>query len=60
MNWKIAVGGLVAMLALLGAMAASDVVWGFTGGTIYIKVPKAELENVEMYGDTYQNTEGSI
>ncbi|MEM2672167.1 MAG: hypothetical protein QXF20_01045 [Candidatus Hadarchaeales archaeon] len=60
MNWKIAVGGLVAMLALLGAMAASDVVWGFTGGTIYIKVPKAELENVEMYGDTYQNTEGPI
>lgn len=59
MNWKIAVGGLVATMALLGAMAASDVVWGFTGGTIYIRIPKAALENVEMYGDTYQSSGSS-
>ncbi|MEM1744869.1 MAG: hypothetical protein QXJ01_07415, partial [Candidatus Nezhaarchaeales archaeon] len=58
MNWKITVGGLAAVVALLLAMSVAQVVWGavlyaheiFWNWTIDITIPKAELTNVVMYG----------
>ncbi|MEM1823694.1 MAG: hypothetical protein QXR33_00690 [Candidatus Nezhaarchaeales archaeon] len=56
MNWKITVGGLAAVVALLLAMSVAQVVWGAVlyahaiYETIDITIPKAELTNVVMYG----------
>jgi len=53
MSWKIAALGLASVVALLGAFSLSNVVMGFTGGTIHVSVPKALLSNVKMYGGNY-------
>ncbi|MEM1789745.1 MAG: hypothetical protein QXZ45_06910 [Candidatus Nezhaarchaeales archaeon] len=58
MNWKITVGGLAAVVALLLAMSVAQVVWGavlyaheiFWNWTIDITIPEANLTNVTMYG----------
>jgi hypothetical protein len=55
MNWKIATLGLGSVMVLLAAFSLSNVVMGFTAGTIKVEVPRAELEGVTMYGGTYQD-----
>ncbi|MEM4425701.1 MAG: hypothetical protein QW335_06955 [Candidatus Nezhaarchaeales archaeon] len=56
MNWKITVGGLAAVVALLLAMSVAQVVWGVVlyahaiYETIDITIPEAHLTNVVMYG----------
>ena len=55
MSWKIAALGLASVVALLGAFSLSNVVMGFTGGTIHVSVPEAVLSNVKMYGGVYDD-----
>lgn len=60
MNWKITVGGLAAVVALLLAMSVAQVVWGLPlyaherYETIDITIPKAELTDVVMKGGQSQ------
>jgi len=53
MNWKIATLGLGSVMVLLAAFSLSNVVMGFTAGTIHVSIPEAQLENVKMYGGEY-------
>jgi hypothetical protein len=55
MNWKIATLGLGSVMVLLAAFSLSSTVMGFTGGTIHVSIPEAELNNVSMYGGSYEN-----
>jgi hypothetical protein len=55
MNWKIATLGLGSVMVLLAAFSLSNTVMGFTGGTIHVSIPKAELEDVSMYGGSYED-----
>jgi hypothetical protein len=55
MNWKIATLGLGSVMVLLAAFSLSSTVMGFTGGTIHVSIPEAELNNVSMYGGSYND-----
>jgi len=55
MNWKIATLGLGAVMVLLTAFSLSNVVMGFTGGTIHVSIPEAQLQGVSMYGGSYDD-----
>jgi len=60
-NWKIAMGGLTIVVALLLFMSLSGVIWGFTGGTVHVDIPgKASLREVKMYGGTYEGKKSVI
>ncbi len=50
MNWKIAAGGMAAVVALLLAMSAASAVWGVISDGIHVSIPgTSEIKNVMMY-----------
>jgi hypothetical protein len=55
MNWKIATLGLGSVMVLLAAFSLSNTVMGFTGGTIHVSIPQAQLQGVKMYGGSYDD-----